>query len=84
MLHLMAINLDFLTTFDNVQDQYDQFLELFTTLYDISFPIITFKANKNYYRMNPWMTKGLLVSRLRKNKLCHDSIKHPYDPYVSA
>jgi hypothetical protein len=80
----MAINWDFLTTYDNVQDQYDQFIELFTTLYNLSFPLISFKANKNHYSMNPWMTKGLLVSRLHKNKLCHDSVKRPYDPLLST
>jgi hypothetical protein len=33
--------------------------------------------------MNPWMTKGLLISRIQKNKLCHNSVKLPFDPHLS-
>jgi hypothetical protein len=80
---LNAINWDFISTFDSAQEQFDQFIELFLTLCDKYFPIISFKVNKNFHRLNPWMTKGLLTSRREKNKLCHNSIKFPYDPYVS-
>jgi hypothetical protein len=78
-----AINWDFLNTFDSAQEQYDQFNELFLTLYNQYFPVNTIKINKNFHRLNPWMTKGLLTSRIRKNKLCHDSVKFPYDPFIS-
>jgi hypothetical protein len=58
-----AINWDFLSNMDCVDDQFLQFSDTFNTLYNLYFPITSYKINKNYQNLNPRMTKGLLVSR---------------------
>jgi hypothetical protein len=39
------------------------FWETFSTLYDIHFPIIITKFNRNIHKLNEFMTAGLLISR---------------------
>jgi Reverse transcriptase (RNA-dependent DNA polymerase)/Endonuclease/Exonuclease/phosphatase family len=78
-----AINWEFLGTFDCVNEQYNHFSETFNTLYDLYFPLTPFKVNKNFQSINPWMSKGLLISRRQKNLLCSISVKKPYEPYLS-
>jgi hypothetical protein len=39
--------------------------------------------NKNFFAINPWMTKGLLISRRTKNKLCTASVKNPTPANIS-
>ena len=41
------------------------------------FPVLSKKANKNNIPMNPWMSKGLLISRRHKILLCSKSLKYP-------
>ena len=45
---------------------YNNFLNEFIRIYDLSFPVMVVKRNKNRPRM-PWMTKALLVSTRKKN-----------------
>ena len=45
----------------------DLFLEIFFDLYNIHFPIVKYKNNKNIHPQNGFMSKGLLVSRKRKS-----------------
>jgi hypothetical protein len=47
---------------------YNNFLNGFLRIYDLSFPVMVVKRNKNRPLM-PWMTKALLVSTRKKNKL---------------
>ena len=45
-------------------------------MYEMYFPIITSRFNKNIHRIEKWMSKGILISRLTKiklGKLCHSS-----------
>ena len=44
----------------------NNFSETFSSLYDLHFPLITKKFNKNFHRVEPWITNGLLVSRRQK------------------
>jgi Reverse transcriptase (RNA-dependent DNA polymerase) len=78
-----AINWNFLNTFDCVNEQFAQFSDLFNTLFNLYFPIVSYKVNKNVHRLNPWMTRGLLVSRIQKNRLCSVSVKSPFEPHIS-
>ena len=57
-----------LSTMD-AQSSYNNFLEIFSTSYDLHLPIISKKFNKNFHKKEPWMTGGLLTSRRSKIKL---------------
>jgi len=77
------INWNFLSTFEETQDCYDSFSETFSSLYDLYFPLTSKKMNKNHHSFNPWMTKGLLVSRCHKIFLFSQSVKFPFEPNIS-
>jgi hypothetical protein len=68
LTNLYAINWDFLNTF-NTQESYDQFSETFFSLYNLYFPLIKSKVNKKVHKINPWMSKGILISRFKKIEL---------------
>ncbi len=81
--NLKNINWNFLNTNDSVQKQYDDFSDVFFSLYNISFPPIRKSINRNNHSYNPWMTKGLLISRTTKIKLCKLSFLYPFEPHIS-
>ena len=74
---LRTINWDFLSTFASTQESYDHFSETFLSLYNLYFPEYSKFINKNVHSIFPWMTKGLLVSRLKKIYLCKINLKKP-------
>ena len=74
---LRTINWDFLSTFASTQESYDHFSETFLSLYNLYFPECSKFINKNVHSIFPWMTKGLLVSRLKKIYLCKINLKKP-------
>ena len=80
---LRSINWDILSSYDSTQDTYDCFSETFFTLYNLHFPLLSKKLNKNVHGFHPWMTKGLLISRCKKISLCKSSIKHPSADTIS-
>jgi hypothetical protein len=62
----------------------DQFLDTFTVLADLYFPEKQRKKNKNFDGIKEFMTKGLLISRKRKNVLFKKKILHPTDNNVNT
>jgi hypothetical protein len=62
---------------DNVHDSFNNFSQTFNDLYELRFPERKIKFNKNFHKIQKWMTQGLLVSRLTKIKLGKKSIKMP-------
>jgi Reverse transcriptase (RNA-dependent DNA polymerase) len=62
---------------NNAQESYTLFHDDFFALFDMYFPVKTCRFNRNINKKEKWMTKGLLTSRLRKIKLCKQSIKVP-------
>ena len=60
---------------DNVHDSFNNFSQTFNDLYELRFPERKIKFNKNFHKIQKWMTQGLLVSRLTKIKLGKNSIK---------
>ena len=42
-------------------------------------PCLTKKINKNTHGFEPWMTKGILVSRLNKISLHKEFVKNPVE-----
>jgi len=63
---LERINWSFLTDLTNVDEAFDGFWDIFSTFFNISFPIQKVKFNKNIHKVNQFMTKGLLISRANK------------------
>jgi hypothetical protein len=62
---------------NNTQEAYNQFSDTFLTLYDLHFPVTTKTFNKNFHKLEPWMTAGILISRKTKNALCSTSLHFP-------
>ena len=54
---------------------YDSFLELITSFYEAAFPKVKIKI-KTKNLLSPWITKGLLKSSKRKQKLYDKFLKH--------
>ena len=64
---LNSINWDVLPNFDNTQQSYDYFSKTFLPLFDLYFPLLHKKANKNNNPMNPWMIKAYLSLVFKKS-----------------
>ena len=60
---------------NDVNLAFNHFWEDFSTLYNLHFPIKKFKFNKNYHKVNDYLTNGLLVSRKTKLELCKKAAK---------
>ena len=69
---------------DEVDTSYGNFWNTFKTLFDLNFPINKKKFNKNYHKINGYMTKGLLISRSTKLKLLKISANNPTAENLSA
>lgn len=54
-----------------------EFFDVFNTLYELFFPLISIKVNKKFSPRNAFMTPALLVSRDRKLQLAKLSKKYP-------
>ena len=63
---------------------YGNFWDSFKTLFDLNFPISRKKFNKNYHKINGYMTKGLLISRTTKLKLLKNSANLPSPENLST
>jgi hypothetical protein len=61
----------------NVDTAVDNFLDTFLTLFDLHFPLRKKSSNRNYVKINDFMTSALLVSRRRKNHLFKMEIANP-------
>ena len=59
------------------QEATNNFLSTFDTLYNAFFPLTVKKLIKSLNPHEPWMTRGILISRKRKNELCNLSLKNP-------
>jgi hypothetical protein len=64
---------------DDVDVCYDSFWSHFKTLYDLHFPVVTTRFNRNYNKISDFMTLGLLVSRRTKINLLKRSLNEPTD-----
>jgi hypothetical protein len=59
------------------QEAYNNFNSSFMLLYNMYFPVVVTKINRNFHKLDPWMTNGILTSRQRKNHLYSVSLKNP-------
>ena len=51
---------------NDVNNSYDNFWNDFHTLFELHFPLIKVKFNRNVHKKNNFLTKGLLISRATK------------------
>ena len=56
---------------------FTNFFSIFNDALDLAFPEVQVSTNKNKVPLNPWMTKGLLISRNRKERLLSKKISKP-------
>jgi len=81
---LRNLNWEFLQTIQNTQEAYNHFSDTFFMLFDLFFPLKSKKINKNFDSINPWFTRGLIVSRSRKNFLHKNMLKNPSEQNILA
>ena len=67
---------------NDVDIAYRHFWSSFKTLYDLNVPQKRKKFNKNYHKINGYMTQGLLISRRTKINLLKKSINEPSESNI--
>ena len=60
-----------------VDQSFEDFWGTFKILFDLHFPVTAIKFNKNYHKINQFMTNGLLISRRQKILLHKKMIADP-------
>jgi hypothetical protein len=61
---------------------YDCFHRKFSEKFNIAFPLVKVKHNRNYIKKEKWITSGLLTSLRTKNKLYRKKINNPSDTNI--
>ncbi len=61
----------------NTNEAFNEFWNLFNTLFELQFPLCKVKFNKNIHQINNFMTPGLIISRKTKNKLHKKALCSP-------
>ncbi len=74
---LQDIGWEFVTTQTDVNEALNEFWDTFFAIFDLYFPLITKKFNRNIHKINKFMTTGLLISRTTKNNLHKLSMSQP-------
>jgi hypothetical protein len=62
---------------NDVNSSFGKFWQIFKEFYDINFPLVRTKLNRNIHKVNKYMTNGLLISRNNKLRLHKLAIKNP-------
>jgi hypothetical protein len=62
---------------NDVDSCYDLFWRQFKNFYDLHFPMVTFRANRNFHKISDFMTQGLIVSRRTKITLLKQQLNNP-------
>ena len=75
--NLNLISWNDVTSTDCPDQAFKNFNETFTTLHNLHFSPKTVKFNINYHKLEPWMSRGLLISRKTKLKLATQLSKFP-------
>ena len=74
---LAKTNWEHITNLENPQEAYDNFMEQFKEIYDTHLPTKKVTLNKINHKKKPWITKGFLISRKKKNILYKRYLKSP-------
>jgi hypothetical protein len=75
--NLGNINWNHVTNCVDADGSYEAFWSTFKPLYDIHFPEVKVRFNKNHHKINDFMTQGLLISRHKKLELQKKSLTNP-------
>ena len=59
------------------QEAYNSFINTFNGIFETFFPLSLKFSNREFQKIEPWMTAGILTSRRHKNSLCTASLKNP-------
>ena len=62
---------------NTVNSSYSNFIDDLLPLFELHFPLVKKKFNKNFHKINDFMTSGLLTSRRTKNEIHKKSIAEP-------
>ncbi len=60
--HLTLTDWNVVFNSDSLQESYNNFSNLFFNLYDLHFPIQRIKSNKNFHKLEKWMSSGVKKS----------------------
>ena len=74
---LSKINWNFVTDSNCPQESYNLFSDFFNNMFDLYFPVISKKFNKNFAKIEKWCTNGILISRRNKLKLANLASNFP-------
>jgi Reverse transcriptase (RNA-dependent DNA polymerase) len=83
---------------NDVDTCYEKFWDIYDTMYNINFPLVNVKFNKNFHKISDFMTNGLLTSRRNKirllkvyandrsdqNKITYTNYRNLYNKLVKA
>ena len=58
-------------------NEMNNFMQIYKSLFEISCPVTTTKINTKYIKREPWITSGLLVSSINKDKLLRRKLQKP-------
>ena len=72
---LWTVSWDSITNSSDTNKAYDNFIKIFSSLYDKCFPKNKIKLKPQKYN-NPWITKGVKKSSKRKQKLYENFLKN--------
>ena len=72
---LSILNWNDVCTETNIDLAFDKFWTNFNDLYNLNFPVIRCKFNRNVHKINNYMTTGLMISRAKKIDLCKKAAK---------
>jgi hypothetical protein len=64
---------------ENVDECYDIFWDYFSNLYDLHFPLVKTRFNRNHHKISEFMTQGLITSRRTKLNLLKINVVTPCD-----
>ncbi len=82
--HMSLVDWSFVTAIDSCEPAYDAFIKKFMSLYNIYFPIRSFNTRSRRTPRKPWITKALLTSIARKEKLYRKYVGHPTESNKTA
>ena len=74
---LLSLSWQSVIEIDNPNLAYNEFHKIFHEIFELHFPLVEQRVNKKYIPMNPFMSRGLLRCRLKKQKLAILQKKNP-------
>ena len=77
---LSTVNWNQVLNHNNGNQDCSEFYKYFDRIYCESFPLV--QISRKRYKDKPWITKGLLISILHKNRLYKESILNPNDSNI--